>query len=141
MGRNDLAEHDARYDAADEFMQVMYGLWEGSWADGALQRDKASSVYANPELIAELDHNGPHHKIRAVSAAEPSPQRTPMLFQAGGSPRGRHFAATHAEGIFINGPKLELAAPAGRRHAPSAPQPRPRSEKPEVFRWGNHHRR
>ena len=111
MGHNELAEHDARYDAADEFMAVMYGLWEGSWADGALKRDKTSGIYADPELITELDHSGGHHRIRAVSAAEPSLQRTPMLFQAGGSPRGRHFAATHAEGIFINGPQLELVAP------------------------------
>lgn len=111
MGHDELAEHDARYDAADEFMDIMYRLWEGSWADDALKRDKPNGLYADPALISELDHKGPHHRIRATAAAEPSPQRTPMLFQAGGSPRGRHFAATHAEGVFINGPKLELVAP------------------------------
>jgi alkanesulfonate monooxygenase SsuD/methylene tetrahydromethanopterin reductase-like flavin-dependent oxidoreductase (luciferase family) len=29
-----------------------------------------------------------------------SPQRTPILFQAGSSSRGRHFAARHAECVF-----------------------------------------
>jgi FMN-dependent oxidoreductase (nitrilotriacetate monooxygenase family) len=110
MGQDEVVGHDSRYDAADEFMDVVYRLWEGSWADGALKRDKEAPLYAEPSLIQEIVYRGAFHKLRAAGPTEPSPQRVPMLFQAGGSERGRRFAATHAEGVFINGPKVELVA-------------------------------
>lgn len=110
MGQDDLTEHDLRYESADEFMEIMYGLWDRSWADDALLRDKASGRYADPAKIGIIEHQTEHHRIRAAGPTEPSPQRVPVLFQAGGSARGRQFASTHAEGIFINGPKLELVA-------------------------------
>lgn len=110
MGQSGLAEHDSRYDAADEFMEIMYGLWDRSWADGALVRDRESGLYADASRIRVIDHQGAHHRTHAAGPTEPSPQRVPVLFQAGGSGRGRAFAATHAEGIFVNGPKLEMVA-------------------------------
>lgn len=110
MGQTDLTEHDLRYESADAFMEIMYSLWDRSWAEGALKRDKAGGVYADPDLIRIIEHDDPHYRIRAAGPTEPSPQRVPVLFQAGGSARGRQFASTHAEGIFVNGPKLELVS-------------------------------
>ena len=60
------------------------------------------------DKIEEIDFQGQWHQFRAIHAVEPSPQRTPLLFQAGGSERGRRFAATHAEGVYLNGTTPEL---------------------------------
>lgn len=108
MGMEGLIPHDKRYDMADEFLEGVYRLWEESWADGALLKDKESRVYAEPSLIKEIDFQGRFHAFRAIHAVEPSPQRTPVLFQAGGSPRGRRFAAAHAEGVYLNGTTPEI---------------------------------
>jgi FMN-dependent oxidoreductase (nitrilotriacetate monooxygenase family) len=110
MGRPKLTEHDLRYEMADEFLEGVYRLWEQSWAEGALVKDKESRIYAEPSLIEPIEFNGEYHQFKAISAVEPSPQRTPVLFQAGGSERGRRFAATHAEGVYLNGTKPELVA-------------------------------
>ena len=95
--------HDARYDLADDYMQVVYKLWEGSWADDAVRRDQAGGVYADPSRVREVRHEGAHFRMSGVHLAEPSPQRTPVLFQAGSSGRGRVFAGAHAECVFVNG--------------------------------------
>ncbi len=55
-----------------------------------------------------IRHEGPHFKVDAIHLCEPSPQRTPVLFQAGASKRGRDFAARHAECVFINGPSKKV---------------------------------
>lgn len=73
-------------------------------------KDKESRVYADPSLIEEIDFRGKFHRFKAIHAVEPSPQRTPVLFQAGGSERGRRFAATHAEGVYLNGTTPQLVA-------------------------------
>ncbi len=110
MGRPSLTEHDRRYEMADEFCEGVYRLWEESWAEGALRKDKEARVYAEPSLIKEIDFQGQFHKFKAIHAVETSPQRTPVLFQAGGSERGRRFAATHAEGVYLNGTRPDLVA-------------------------------
>jgi FMN-dependent oxidoreductase (nitrilotriacetate monooxygenase family) len=102
--------HDDRYDLADEYMDVVYKLWEGSWEDDAVVRDVANRVYARGDKVHEVSHVGPHFRVNAVHMSEPSPQRTPVLYQAGGSQRGRIFAAKHAECIFLSGlPKKQTA--------------------------------
>lgn len=108
MGRPKLIEHDLRYEMADEFCEGVYRLWEESWAEGAVVKDKDARVYADPEKIVPIDYQGEYHQFKAIHAVETSPQRTPVLFQAGGSERGRKFAATHAEGVYLNGTKPEL---------------------------------
>jgi long-chain alkane monooxygenase len=108
MGLDGLIPHDRRYDMADEFCEGVYRLWEQSWGEGALQKDKATRVYADPSKIQRIDFDGEFHRFSAIHATEPSPQRTPVLFQAGGSSRGRQFAATHAEGIYLNGTTIEI---------------------------------
>ena len=103
MGLAQQPEHDSRYDVAEEYMQVVYQLWEGSWEDAAVLRDRAGRIYADPARIRRVKHDGRHYKVDAIHLSEPSPQRTPVLYQAGASARGREFAAAHAECIFVNG--------------------------------------
>ncbi len=103
MGLDRQVAHDDRYDVADDYMQVVYKLWEGSWADDAVRADRAAGVYADPARVRAVHHDGPHYRMDAVHLAEPSPQRTPVLFQAGSSGRGKRFAASHAECVFLNG--------------------------------------
>jgi FMN-dependent oxidoreductase (nitrilotriacetate monooxygenase family) len=103
MGLAEQPEHDSRYDVADEYMQVVYQLWEGSWEDTAMQRDRKARLFADPMRIHRVNHRGQHYTVDAIHLAEPSPQRTPVLYQAGASARGREFAAKHAECVFVNG--------------------------------------
>jgi len=104
LGQRELRAHDERYERADEYLEVCYKLWEGSWEDGALQRDAQRGVYADPARIHAIKHDGRHFQLDGVFQCEPSPQRTPVLFQAGGSARGTQFAARHAECIFVGAP-------------------------------------
>jgi FMN-dependent oxidoreductase (nitrilotriacetate monooxygenase family) len=92
-------------------MQVMYKLWEGSWEDGAVLRDRGRRVFADPAKIRRVRHEGQFYRLDAIHLCEPSPQRTPVLYQAGASSRGRDFAARHAECVFINGPTAKVVAP------------------------------
>ena len=110
MGLEKQRDHDDRYDLADEYMELVYKLWEESWEDGAVVRDAATRTYARGDLVHEVTHEGASMKMRGIHMCEPSPQRTPVLFQAGGSQRGRVFAAKHAECIFLSGlPRQQTA--------------------------------
>lgn len=110
FGLEDQLSHDERYDMGDEYMEVVYKLWEGSWEDGAVLRDKENGVFANPEKMHPVEHKGRFYECNAYHLCEPSPQRTPVLFQAGASKRGRQFAAKHAECVFISALTPENAA-------------------------------
>ena len=103
MGLTAQPDHDGRYDAADEYMSVVYQLWEASWEDGAVRRDKKNRIFADPAKIHRVRHHGPRYQVDAIHLSEPSLQRTPVLYQAGSSSRGREFAATHAECVFVFG--------------------------------------
>ena len=111
MGQREQAGHDTRYAVAEDYMQVVYKLWEASWEDGAVLRDRGRRVFADPDRIHRVRHDGPYYQLDAIHLAEPSPQRTPVLYQAGASTRGRQFAADHAECVFINGPSKRVIAP------------------------------
>lgn len=112
FGLKDQLTHDERYDRADEYMQIVYKLWEGSWADDSVVRDRRSGLFAHPHKIHQVQHVGRHFDMQGYHLCEPSPQRTPVLFQAGSSNRGRTFAASHAECIFISGLTPAMAATA-----------------------------
>lgn len=103
FGLEQQPRHDERYVLAEEFMEVVYKLWEGSWEDDAAVRDKGKGIFAYPEKIHKVQHQGRYFRMEGYHLCEPSPQRTPVLFQAGGSPRGRQFAAQHAECVFVSG--------------------------------------
>ncbi len=109
VGQDGLAQHDSRYDRADDYLDLLYKLLEGSWDDDAVRRDRAARVYADPAKIHAVRHEGPFYRSEGYHLAEPSPQRTPVLFQAGASGRGQRFAARHAECVFISAPDKETA--------------------------------
>ena len=111
LGRPVQTAHDDRYDIADDYMAAVYKLWESSWADDAVVRDRTAGVYARPDRVRPVHHAGPHAALDAIHLSEPSPQRTPVLYQAGSSPRGRVFAAAHAECVFVSGPSPQVVAP------------------------------
>ena len=101
MGLAGQIAHDERYDRADEFMDVAYALWERSWDDDAVRRDRGQRVYADPRRVRRIDHEGRHYRVQGYHLSEPSPQRTPVIYQAGSSGRGQAFAARHAECVFV----------------------------------------
>ncbi|GAB2463841.1 LLM class flavin-dependent oxidoreductase [Comamonas humi] len=115
LGRDGLAEHDSRYDQADDFLELAYKLWEGSWEDGAVIADKARRLHALPGKVHPVVHEGPYYRANAIHMSAPSPQRTPVLFQAGASERGLRFAGQHGEGIFIGARTPEAARQASRQ--------------------------
>jgi FMN-dependent oxidoreductase (nitrilotriacetate monooxygenase family) len=109
MGQEDQLEHDRRYDQADEYLEVVYKLLEGSWEDDAVVRDVERGVFADPERVHHIGHQGEFFRVPGIHLSEPSPQRTPVIFQAGASSRGIAFAAENAEAIFIGAPTRALA--------------------------------
>jgi len=103
FGLADEVPHDHRYEVADEYLDVLYKLWEGSWDDDAVVEDRARRIYTDPARVRYIDHVGEHYRVAGPHLCQPSPQRTPLLFQASGSPAGLEFAARHAEVLFIGG--------------------------------------
>ncbi len=108
MGHDDQLEHDDRYDQADEYLEVLYKLWEGSWEDDAVVRDRDTGVFTEPSKVHEIRHSGKHFTVPGIHISEPSPQRTPVIYQAGASSRGVAFAADNAEAIFVAAPTKEV---------------------------------
>ncbi|EMY34848.1 luciferase-like monooxygenase [Arthrobacter crystallopoietes BAB-32] len=107
FGADGLTAHDDRYDWADEYVEAAYKLWEGSWEDDAVLADKERGIFADPAKVNKIHHRGTRYSIEGPHLATPSPQRTPFLFQAGSSTRGRRFAATHAEATFLFAPHTD----------------------------------
>ncbi len=119
-----IMAHDDRYELAEEFMDAVYALWEGSWADDAVRADRLSGTYADPARIRAVRHAGRQYRLDAMHLCEPSPQRTPVLYQAGASDRGRAFAAKHAECVFANpGTPASVARLVADLRARAAPRP------------------
>jgi FMN-dependent oxidoreductase (nitrilotriacetate monooxygenase family) len=100
FGRGEPMAHDARYDRADEFMQVVLGHWN-SWEEDALILDKASDRFADPAKVYRLDHVGRYFRSRGPFSVPRSPQGQPVLIQAGQSGRGQSFAAKWADLVFV----------------------------------------
>ncbi|PJM71196.1 NtaA/DmoA family FMN-dependent monooxygenase [Achromobacter ruhlandii] len=96
-----LDAHDDRYGWAEEYTEVVYKLWEASWQDDAVVADLAGGVYADPARIHPIRHEGPRYRVDGPHMPQPSPQRTPLLAQAGASGAARAFAARHAEMTFL----------------------------------------
>src|SRR3974377_1133587 len=110
-GKDKQTAHDDRYDIADEYMEVVYKLWEGSGGAAPAIRARARGIVPDPSKVHRVTHEGDNSRLNAIHLAEPSPQRTPVLYQAGTSPRGRQFAAQHAECGFMSGPSAKVIRP------------------------------
>ncbi|RWR13303.1 LLM class flavin-dependent oxidoreductase [Paenirhodobacter populi] len=109
IGLDRQIAHDARYDLAEEYMEVTYKLWEGSWEEGSVLRDREKGIFTDASKVHPIRHEGEYFKVPGFHLCEPSPQRTPVIFQAGASSRGRAFAARHAEAMFILATSPETA--------------------------------
>lgn len=123
FGWERMVPHDERYDRADEYLDVCYQLWEASWEDDAVLADGTTGTYADPMKVHAIDHYGEYFSVAGPHLCEPSPQRTPVIYQAGNSARGRAFAARHAECVFLSGvvpAALRRSADDVRRQAASA---------------------
>lgn len=110
VGFEVVADHAQRYARAEEYVDVFYKLLEGSWEDRAVVRDLDTGVYADPTAVHSIDHVGEFYRSAGPICVEPSPQRLPVLFQAGSSGDGRAFAARNAEAIFISAKSPQGAA-------------------------------
>ncbi len=104
IGEGGLRKHANRYEVAAEYIEVLYKLFEGSWEEGAVVRDRANRVFTHPEKVHEIGHKGKFFEVPGYHLCEPSPQRTPVLYQAGASGPGKAFAAQHAECVFVSAP-------------------------------------
>lgn len=111
FGHEEHMEHDARYDRADEFMDVVLGHWN-TWEDDALILDKENNRFADPAKIHQLNHVGRYFRSRGPFSVPRSPQGHPVLIQAGQSGRGQAFAARWAELVFVIHHNLD----AGKQH-------------------------
>ena len=101
ISQGGLRRHDNRYEVAEEYVEVLYKLFEGSWEEGAVVRDRDKRIFTRPEKVHEIGHHGKHFEVPGYHLCEPSPQRTPVLYQAGASGAGKSFAARHAECVFV----------------------------------------
>lgn len=111
MGLSRLPDHDSRYQEAEEVLEILYRLWEDSWDRSAVHRNREIGLFADPAGVRAIDFEGRTHRVNAIHLSEPSPQRTPLLFQAGASARGQDFAARHAECVFLAGSTPERTRP------------------------------
>ncbi|KAG7125719.1 Dimethyl-sulfide monooxygenase like protein [Verticillium longisporum] len=103
LGHTQQPEHDERYVMAEEYVEVMYKLWQSSWRDDAVKLNRETGIYTDPKLVRTIDHVGKFYQVPGPHICEPSPQRTPVILQAGTSRAGKAFAAKNAEAIFVAG--------------------------------------
>jgi FMN-dependent oxidoreductase (nitrilotriacetate monooxygenase family) len=110
FGLDRLPEHDLRYEMADEFMDCVNALF-GSWDRDAIVMNRETGTYADFTRIRPIRFEGKYFKSRGPLNTAPMPQGRPTYVQAGGSPRGRDFAAKHADSIIAvaNGVKAMKA--------------------------------
>jgi len=99
FGFEQIPGHATRYARAQEFLEVVTGLWSG-WEPDAVVADKAAGVYADPARIRPLDHQGEHFSVRGPLNVGRSAQGRPVLVQAGSSTAGVDLAARFAEAVF-----------------------------------------
>lgn len=110
LGHSEVTPHQTRYARADEFVQLCLEQWEGGWGQDAQPMDKESGTFNDPQKVHWINHDGDFYSLHGYFPIAPSKQRTPTLFQAGASPRGKDFAAKYAECIFTQEQDIEKTA-------------------------------
>ena len=98
FGMDALPPHDLRYDMAEEYVEIVKRLWD-SWEPGAIVADRKTGVLIDPAKVHTIDFEGQYYKCRGPLNSGPAPQGRPVIAQAGGSDKGRAFAAKHADTI------------------------------------------
>ncbi|GAA1397690.1 NtaA/DmoA family FMN-dependent monooxygenase [Pseudonocardia kongjuensis] len=105
-GMERLPPHDERYDRAEEFVEIVTALWD-SWEPGAVVADRETGRYADHTKVHPIHYVGKYHRSRGPLNMPAGPQGHPVLCQAGGSPKGRDFAAKHADAIVATNPRID----------------------------------
>jgi len=108
FSRDKHPEHALRYRIADEYLDVVKGLWD-SWEEDAFVRNKASGQFFDPAKLHTLNHEGEFFKVAGPLNIGRTPQGRPIVFQAGASDDGKKLAAKHADAIFTHHETLEEA--------------------------------
>lgn len=103
-------EHELRYEIADEYLDVIKGLWD-SWDDGSFIRDRETGVFVDKSKLRRLNHKGRFFRVEGPLNIARSQQGQPVVFQAGASASGVKLAGKHADAVFTNGGPLEDAVP------------------------------
>ncbi|KAH9827373.1 Monooxygenase [Teratosphaeria destructans] len=112
-GLDTQVQHDERYEIAQEHVEVVYKLLEGSWRDDAVVRNLKTKEFTAPGRVRRIDHEGKYFKVAGPHGIAPSRQRTPFIFQAGASKAGKPFAVRNAEAMFIPGMDVETVRKTG----------------------------
>ncbi|WP_324029743.1 NtaA/DmoA family FMN-dependent monooxygenase [Pantoea sp. JZ2] len=108
FSRQQHPEHALRYRIADEYLQVVKGLWD-SWEEDAFVRNKESGQFFDPAKLHTLHHHGDFFQVQGPLNISRTPQGRPVIFQAGASDDGKKLAARHADAIFTHQPTREEA--------------------------------
>ena len=108
FNRDAHLEHELRYQRANEFVDVVRGLWD-CWDDGALVADKTTGRFINQDKVRTLDHKGRFFQVKGPLNISRCPQGHPVIIQAGGSPSGLELAARTADVVFSVVQDLEAA--------------------------------
>lgn len=108
FSREQHIPRDKRYDRADEFLEVTHKLWD-SWEDGALVADRRRPLFADPNRVHSILHDGEWFHVDGPLNVPRPPQGYPVLIQAGASDRGRDFAARWSDVIFVTHYSLDSA--------------------------------
>ncbi|CCH46626.1 putative monooxygenase [Wickerhamomyces ciferrii] len=98
-----LPQHDERYVKTGEYVDVVLKLLLSSWRDDAVKYDKENGIFADPELLRKINHKGKYFSVEGPGITEPTPQRFPLIIQAGTSTKGKQLAAKYAELVFVDG--------------------------------------
>jgi FMN-dependent oxidoreductase (nitrilotriacetate monooxygenase family) len=99
FNRDEHIDHELRYERANEFVDVVRGLWD-CWEDGAIVADKATGQYVDADKVRPLNHRGKFFQVRGPINQARCPQGHPVIIQAGGSPSGLELAARTADVVF-----------------------------------------
>jgi FMN-dependent oxidoreductase (nitrilotriacetate monooxygenase family) len=99
FGSSQILEKSLRYQRAEEFVDVVAGLWD-SFDGDTFEYDKATGRYFDPAKVRVLDHVGPHFQVKGPLTVPRSPQGRPILVQAGASDEGQQFAARIADVVY-----------------------------------------
>ncbi|KAK5657518.1 hypothetical protein OQA88_3090 [Cercophora sp. LCS_1] len=110
LGRKEQLAHDDRYVQAEEYLRVIYKLLLSSWRDDAVTLDRARGIHTDPTLVRQINHRGRFFDVPGPAITQPSPQRAPLLLQAGTSKSGKTFAAQNAEAIFVSAHSPQVVA-------------------------------
>ncbi|MFD6397534.1 NtaA/DmoA family FMN-dependent monooxygenase [Nocardia sp. NPDC060249] len=107
FGLADIPDHDTRYRRANEFVRVCLALWN-SWQPDAIRADP-NGIWADPAAITPIEHDGAFFRVRGPLDVPPSPQRVPLLVQAGSSEQGIALASEFADLVFSVASTVEAA--------------------------------